>query len=182
MTRPDAPDTSRRPRSADPDASLDHAEPTILARMLSLDAATPLWTANELAAMWLHQLDAPVTVDLIDHDPMNDQTVRTLSTRVDGSEVTFRQLLNDPAPSPQLLELAKDFAKANRAAGDGLPAEIATMLYYALIAAGLVHAGQRLTDLPDASLRKGLNWAISQGWVDNQTRTLLREALEGMGQ
>lgn len=179
MTLPDARDTSRSDRATAPDA-LDAAEPTILARMLSLDDSTPLWTANELAAMWLHQLDAPVTVDLIDHDPMNDQTVRTLSTRVDGSEITFGQLLRDPSPSPQLLELAKDFAKANRSAAGGLPAEIATMLYYALIAAGMVHAGQRLTDLPETSLRKGLNWAVAQGWIDEQTRSLLHDALLGM--
>ncbi len=72
MTRPDAPDTSRRPRSADPDASLDHAEPTILARMLSLDAATPLWTANELAAMWLHLNNARRRLGLPHRPPANE--------------------------------------------------------------------------------------------------------------
>ena len=163
--------------SGQPAGSIQSAEPTILARMLKLDDQAPIWSANVLAGMWLHQLDAPLTIDLIDHQPMNDQTVQTLTTEA-GAPTCFRELLAHPDPSPQLLELAKDFAKANRTASDGgLPPEIATMLYYALIAAGIVRTGKRITDLPEASLRKGLKWALQQGWVDDSTRNLLNDAL-----
>jgi hypothetical protein len=74
----------------------------------------------------------------------------------------------------ELLELTKDFAKANMDhAQSSLPGEVAAALYYTSIAAALVRLDTRITRLPDADLRRGLLWTSEQAWLDAETRQLL---------
>jgi hypothetical protein len=78
----------------------------------------------------------------------------------------------------ELLEMVKDFAKANVDRPDsGLPAEIAAVLYYTSIAAALVRLDTRISQLSDAGLQRGLRGALSQGWLDEKTKELLTQAL-----
>ena len=83
-----------------------------------------------------------------------------------------------PQPPLELLELVKDFAKANADHPEnGLPKEIAAVLYYGCIAAALVRLKARISKLSDAELRRGLGWAVEQPWVDEETRQLLARAV-----
>ena len=92
---------------------------------------------------------------------------------------SFADLLHHPAPVKELLELAKDFAKANLDHPEsGLPAEIAATLYYASIAAALVRLDARISQLPDADLQRGLKWTMDQAWLDEKTKALLATAAE----
>jgi hypothetical protein len=59
-----------------------------------------------------------------------------------------------------------------------LPSEIAAAIYYTSIAAALVRLSERITQLPDADVRRGLLWVRGQDWVDGKTRALLDQALE----
>jgi hypothetical protein len=76
------------------------------------------------------------------------------------------------------LVLVKDFAKANLDHPDsGLPGEIATALYYTSIAAALVRLDERISQLADADLQRGLRRTLKQTWLDEKTKDLLAQAL-----
>ncbi len=94
---------------------------------------------------------------------------------------SFGDLLRQPSPPLELLELVKDFAKANADHPEhGLPKEIAAVLYYACIAAALLRLKARISKLSEADLGRGLRWAAEQPWLDEETTQLLAAALAGI--
>jgi len=151
---------------------------TTLAELMSLAAADPVgWPADELPALWRHQLDTPLISDLVDVAPNAAQCISTWC-QLSGTG-TFGDVLSDPSPPIQILRLIKDFAKSRTAGVDASPLqELAIALYYAVIAVALVRCGLRITDLPDASLLKGFGWAAACAWLDDRTRASLREAVK----
>ena len=94
---------------------------------------------------------------------------------------SFQDLFQHPQPPVELLQLVKDFAKICRAHPQGLlPHEVATVLYYLSIAAGIVRLQQRISTLPDERLQRGFDWAMAQGWVDAPARELLTQAKKNL--
>lgn len=147
--------------------------------MASGDERGPLWRADELAAMFRHQMSAPVLMDLGSFDPRTAGQLKVLSAAQGLLLSSFADLFNHEQPPIQLLELVKDFAKANIDHPEsGLPREIAMVLYYTSIAAALARLGKRISQLPDADLRRGLRWTMGQSWLDEKTKALLAAALE----
>ena len=137
-----------------------------------------LWRPDELAAIFRHQMSAPMLVDLGTFDSRTATRLRTLSESQGLLLKSFADLFHHPAPPLELLELVKDFAKANLDHSEsGLPGEIAAALYYTSIAAALVRLDTRISQLPDADLQRGLRWTMEQAWLDETTRELLAEAL-----
>jgi hypothetical protein len=151
----------------------------LAALMASGDERRPLWRPDELAALFRHQMSAPVLMDLGSFDPRAAGRLKTLSAAQGLLLSSFADLFNHPSPPIQLLQMVKDFAKANmeHSAG-GLPAEIAAALYYASIAAALVHLDARISQLADAPLRSGLLWTQEQSWLDEKTKALLAAAVK----
>lgn len=138
-----------------------------------------LWRADELAAIFRHQMAAPVLVDLGTFDPRTATRIRIQSEAQGLLLKSFADLFHHPAPPLELLELIKDFAKANLDHPEsGLPDEIATTLYYTSIATALVRLDRRISQLPDADLQRGLRWAMDQAWLDAPTKDLLGQASE----
>jgi hypothetical protein len=136
-----------------------------------------LWRPEELAAIYRHQMSAPVMVDLGAFDPRTATRLRTLGEAQGLLLRSFDDLFHHPAPPIELLELVKDFAKANLDHPEsGLPREIAAALYYASIAAALVRLDARISQLPDADLQRGLRWAMGQAWLDEKAKELLTQA------
>ena len=91
---------------------------------------------------------------------------------------SFGDLLAHPHPPVELLKVTKDFAKACRLSPRGaLPKEIATVLYFASIAAAMVRCRRRITGLSDADLADGLRWTLARPWLDAPTRSLIEEGL-----
>ena len=137
-----------------------------------------LWRPDELAAMFRHQMSAPMLVDLGTFDPRTATRLRTLSEGQGLLLKSFADLFHHPAPPIELLELIKDFAKANLDHPEsGLPDEIATTLYYTSIAAALIRLDAHISQLPDADLQRGLRWTMEQAWLDEKTKELLGKAL-----
>jgi len=153
--------------------------PDRLSEMLGLEPdCARLWRADELAAVFRHQMAAPIAFDLGGADPTEAHVLRVLSEAQGLLIKSFGDLLRHPSPPIELLELTKDFAKANREHPEAvLPHQIAHVLYYASIAAALVRCGIRITQLSDSDLRHGFSWASSQPWVDAPMKELLAEAL-----
>ena len=136
-----------------------------------------LWRPEELAAIFRHQMSAPMVVDLGAFDARTALRLRTLSETQGLVLKSFGDLFHHPAPVLELLELVKDFAKANVDQPEsGLPGEIAAALYYTSIAAALVRLNTRITQLPDAALQAGLQHTLAQAWLDEPTRELLTQA------
>jgi hypothetical protein len=138
-----------------------------------------LWRPSELAAMFRHQMSAPMLVDLGSFDARTATKLRTLTEAQGLVLKSFADLFHHPAPPAELLKLVKDFAKANLDQPDsGLPTEIASVLYYTSIAAALVRLDTRISQLSDSDLQRGFRWMGEQAWLDEKTKGLLAQALE----
>lgn len=155
-------------------------DPKQLATLLDLsaDGDDRLWRDEELGAILRHQMTAPLQVDLINLERGLAVKVRTLAESQGLTLKSFGDLLAHPNPPVELLKVTKDFAKACRMSPRGpLPREIATVLYFATIAAALVRCRRRITGLSDADLADGFRWALARPWLDTPTRSLSEEAL-----
>lgn len=157
--------------SSDPSSSLDRTDPRRLAALFDTgDAAGPAcaWESADLGEILRHQLDTALS------------SVLGRSGAGPGpAPATVGALLADPAPPVALLWGMKAFAKSADARPDGpLPREVATALYYAAILAALVGGGERITELDDAALRVGTEWALRQPWLAAELRPLFQAGLE----
>ena len=167
------------PDSDSPSSVFKSRAKELAALMATSEESARLWRADELAAIFKHQISTPMLVDLGSFDPRTANKLKIVSEAHGLLLKSFSDLFHHPAPPVELLELVKDFAKANLDHPEsGLPNEIASVLYYTSIASALVHLDKRITKLPDADLRRGLSWAREQGWLDGATRDLLGAALE----
>jgi hypothetical protein len=138
-----------------------------------------LWRADELAAIFRHQISTPMLVDLGSFDPRTATRLKVVSEAQGLLLKSFADLFHHSTPPIELLELVKDFAKANLDHPEsGLPNEIASALYYTSIASALIHLDTRISKLTDAELQRGLGWAREQNWLDEATKKLLGAALE----
>lgn len=138
-----------------------------------------LWRPDELAAIFKHQISSPMLVDLGSFDPRTASKLKIVSEDRGLLLKSFSDLFHHPAPPVELLELVKNFAKANLDHPEsGLPTEIASSLYYISIASALVHLDRRISKLADMDLQRGLCWTREQGWLDDGTKELLAKASE----
>ena len=158
--------------------SVFQRQPKSLAALLEASGErVRLWRPEELGAIFRHQMSAPVLVDLGGYDPGTAARLKTLSAAQGLLLKSFSDLFHHPAPPLELLELTKDFAKANMDnAQSSLPNEVAAALYYTCIAAALARLDARITRLPEAELRRGLLWTGEQTWLDKETKQLLLQA------
>lgn len=152
---------------------------SLAALLANSEERVKLWRPDDLAAMFRHQMAAPILVDL---GSFNLGAAARLQSLCDAQGLllkSFSDLFQHPAPPVELLELVKNFAKANVDHPEsGLPDEIASTLYYTSIASALVRLNLRITQLSDADLQRGLRWTEAQAWLDDKTRGLIREALQ----
>ena len=147
---------------------LDRSDPVRLAEALSIHPATAeKISAQESGAILEHQLATPLEIDL-GEIPKSQNAPRTLG-----------ELLTGPSLPPlDLLERAKAFAKFCKSTPDGpLPAPIATVLYFALIAKAATAHDQRISALSDLELAEGFRWSLQQPWVTHGLRELLEKGL-----
>jgi hypothetical protein len=158
------------------------SNPRQLAGLLSLAGQpAPQWTADELAAMWKHQLNAPLTYDLGTISPKVGETI-TMVTRADPRPLEkFGDLFKHPRPPIEILQWTKEFA-TNHTGGqeEAMPAEIATTLYYASILLARLRLHRKISELSEADLRKGLVRLSRQNWLDQATRDLLADGLKSL--
>ena len=137
------------------------------------------WQAADLADMMAHQLRASLVFDLGHTCEAQRQRIQRILLEDGANLVTFSDLLEHPNPPVELLNLAKDFAKSRYHHREGpLPPKIATLLYYACIAAARLRLDKRITELADEDIAAGLEWALKQSWVDRTTRRLFERCLE----
>ena len=126
--------------------------------------------------MLRHQLAAPLQLSL---GTLSAEVAHQAKEAEVDPLLTLEQLLNHAHPPVELLKLVKRFAKmCMRDRENPLPSEIVMLLYYASIAASMVHLERPITELTPASLHRGLAWLSIQEWVTDDVRALLRQGLD----
>jgi hypothetical protein len=137
-----------------------------------------LWRADEICAIWRHQLKTELEFDLGGLDGAAAAQLAALTTAPESRAATFGDLLFHPSAPLPLLELVKEFGKAHSAHPESLlPREVAMALYYSAIAAALVRHSRRISSLSDETLRAGMRQVLERPWLDDETGALLRAAL-----
>lgn len=149
-------------------SDVNFIESSRLAKFLrEVEKPSAEWRSSELAAILRHQLAAPLSPDLEHVVPSGP-----------AGPATFFELFSIRNPPVELLSRAKEFAKSRRNAPElGLPAEVATALYFAAIAAALVHLATRISELSDSQLTDGFDWCHKQAWMDESLRALFESAV-----
>jgi hypothetical protein len=141
------------------------------------DVTRHAWATEELAAMFRHQLAAPLQLSLGVLSAEVAHQLRVADPPLNPL-MTLGQLFSHERPPIELLKLVKRFAKICRGdPNNPLPSEIVMMMYYGSIAAALTRAAMPISDLPAGALRRGIKWMSNQSWVTAEMRELLREAL-----
>jgi hypothetical protein len=145
--------------------------PTALSRLFRLGAtvSAPVaaWNDADRAAMLRHHLSLPLDEPAVEAD--------------DGwSGRSHRDLFTQPdTPLPRLRQ-AKDRAKRGVTDGDDgpLPRDVATVLYYAALAAAHAFHHTAITRLDPMQVRTGLRWTLELPWLDGDLRRLFERALD----
>ncbi len=138
----------------------------------------PLWHDDELGPILIHQLDAPMAVDLAGIAPDLTGRLHTLTSAEGQTLRSFADLLFHPHPPVELLTLIKDFAKTHLHQGHSpLPTPIVLLLYYASITAALLRSSRRISSLTDEQLLTGLQHLTALPWLDSRSRHLLEQGI-----
>jgi hypothetical protein len=161
------------------DSSAKRPEPGSQRLAGVFDWGTPddrLWEPAEFRAIVEHLLQSPMQFDLAGLEPGVSGKLARLTESQGLLLKSFGDLLRHPLPPLELLELTKEWAKANRECPESsLPPEVVSVLYYACIAAALARLGKRITKLSDAQLQTGFAWSASQPWAGDELNQLFSE-------
>ena len=154
------------------------AGPQGMARMFGLahDSA-PLWRDEELADLARCQLDAKLQTELSQNDPILALHVAAHLRAAGLESGSLRDLLRHPQPPQELLELAKSFLKRLRYSEGAFSAQIASVLYHAVLLVARVQRQERISTLSDASLREGCRWSLQQPWLEPALRQVFEAGL-----
>jgi len=137
------------------------------------------WGPEDYGGIWRHQLSAPLEVGILSDDSAMMSPPRRDSSDEEGRRpLTFGELLRARKPPIGLLVGVKTFAKScHRRPERTIPRAISVALYFAALAAGMVRCRRIVTSLDDKSLAEGLSRTAAAPWLDEDTRTLVKEAL-----
>ena len=129
------------------------------------------WKERDRPQMLRHIRTAPLEVEL--RAKIGDGDL--------GSSIgikTFGDLFEHSQPPLELLQLAKDFFKEKAGAGANRrpEQEVAYLLYLLTIVTARVRLAVSITQLSDQELLPGVDWALSQTWVDVESSKLFSEA------
>ncbi|HZL36169.1 MAG TPA: serine/threonine-protein kinase [Tepidisphaeraceae bacterium] len=151
---------------------LERADARGLSTLLELRIdSQSLWSADELAALWRHQLSSPIV------DPANERNSDLPQAAPAGESAppTFGALLHDSALPISALESARRLAERWRDdPRHSVPTAISRLLHCALASADALRTDRAL--LSHARLGDELAWAAAQPWIDDKTQALLIRA------
>ncbi len=128
-----------------------------------------IWTEDELRDVFEYQLAATLDGDLgLFFDDVAGEVARS-------GFVTFGDLLTSNQPSLPLLHMVRQFAKKLSAGEHAYPTDIALALYFAVIAAAEVRAGENITSMSREELQQGYSWTKTRPWLPSHLCTLFEQ-------
>jgi len=146
------------------DRDLSKTSPSQLALLMGLDETQSPWSEDDHAAMMRHLLDSPIP----GNPPESSATSQT-----------FGRLLASHHPDVEHLRRVKEFAKSCRTnPNSDLPEDIATVLYYAAIAAARLRCSHAISQLSVAELHDGIEWALARSWLPDPLKPLFQATLD----
>ena len=162
----------------DTEQTIFMSRPESLARILALDEeAGDLWAPEELRAIWQHQMSAPVDIDLGGLNTSGAGALQNSPAMQSFKGKSFSELFAALEPPLELLKLTKEFAKQTlKDSEETQLKEVASALYYASYAAGLVRLNMRIGSLENDELLPGFTWGLNRSWLDEGTKQLFAEA------
>ena len=142
------------------------------------EAAAGEWNEQDLSAMLRHRLSAPLDFDGGSLEPKGSRDkgrYRILSEAAALGIRTFHDLFRHPRPPLTVLRITKDFFKvrAGSAAERRPEQEVDYLIYLLSIFAARVRTGHTITKLSDSELLRGVEWAATRKWADEETVALL---------
>ncbi len=174
---PPAKPTHPRPTSA------EVSDSALAIRLLSDDdVSTSVWAEHELASVFAHQLSIRLN-DLFADTPTVPATnfldnARQLTPPI----ITLGELLLHPHPPLELLRAVKGLARSSTSGHTStIAAEVASVVYFAAIAAALVHCGQRITRSDNKTLLEGFRVALERPWLTEPVAQSFQTAVEQLG-
>jgi len=164
-----------------PDSEFLPDTPRRFARLVEVTAQNDEgWLPEELGAIWLHQLAAPVQFEFVCEKP-SSESPKLEDAGDKERRTTFRELLHGTEPDLEKLRDVKEFAKNKRGEpSKGFPKEIARVLYFTSIVVALVRCKCRISNLSNQDILTGVRWALDQEWLDPLTIKILWEDSESL--
>ena len=137
------------------------------------------WSESDISDIFHHQMKVPLSVELSNLDPECSARLRAYADDRSLVIKSLSDLLTHPTPPVELLQMIKDFAKANRTqTEEGLPGPVASSIYYLAIASAWVALGRRITTMADEGVVKGLRWTAKRPWIGPAYLGILEQAAE----
>ena len=168
---------------SDPIEAIHSSQSQMLAKLMTLSAAVdPVWDdKSELPFLLRHQMSCSLEKELGALRRGAAEQVSELRRRHNGPLTSFQDLFASPASPLPLLRMAKELGKRSMVSADGdLPREVAAVLYYVSISVALSRCHERITELDDDSLRRGLKWLLTREWVNDDVREWAAQGLRAV--
>ena len=157
-------------------------KPSQLGRLLSVSACVP----ESVSDMSEDQIKERAFRDRLNRrlsdDPSFPEALRSVRPQstggVSGSlDRSLKEVLLDPQGSATMLQAIKDHSKRLSATvTSGSETLVTTTIYYAAIAAALVHHGQRITKYSWENLAERFSLLAQRMWIDEDIRGLFTRA------
>ncbi|HKD38496.1 MAG TPA: sigma-70 family RNA polymerase sigma factor, partial [Pirellulales bacterium] len=151
---------------------LHESKPSLLARLFGVEESREaVWEPFDYENMLSRLLKAPLADALpgIDH--------RTIAAAVQSlpdatpATLTLFGVFADSAPPIDLLRAIKDWSRRSTRSKDSpLPLDVASLLYFASIAAAQVRRGEWISKLDPAIFHRGVEMFLAESWVGEPVR------------
>jgi hypothetical protein len=147
-------------------------EPTRLAQLIDLEAECRQKESSDLLReAWADQLAVVFEFEMLKAAADDLEMVGTAAPR------TIRELMLHPYPKEEWFRWLKLYAQQHRQhPSSPMPLKVAMMLYYLSIVLALVRCHVSISSLSDDNLATGVDWALTQDWIDPTSRQLFIQA------
>jgi hypothetical protein len=134
----------------------------------------------ELGALLVHQMRSSVAAALREDAPESDKALSEIDVALSSQGIaTFAELFEHPSPPKEVLGEVRRYAKHLMEGGPGMfPTDLARVIY-ALSELCAAKAGKgSLPSRQGATATHFGRWCLAQGWLDDRTRTIVRQLLD----
>jgi hypothetical protein len=138
------------------------------------------WTASDMAAIAAHLLASELGNEIaLDPDGKAARYAARMGLTHSRGGITIGDVLVGPAPSKEVLFLAKTIVKGTMGGVDGFPDEVGKAIYTAIIARARHLGYSDVSRLRDAEFLRLSRWCLAQPWVPSIVARVVRGAVEG---
>ncbi len=153
-------------------------------RLVSLadSEAVPLWSGDEIADVWRHQLRALLVRCIQELGPVHAIRCETLCAELDPPVRTLQELIRHPKPNVELLSLvARWVERALGEVDEVLPRDVALCIFNLLIVLARTRCSTKLIAGQDIELARRAEWVAARPWLDAPTRAVMQRAIAELG-